>query len=243
MPTPVRTALGAVPNPILCLLAVDVFLALMHWAGPPVPEWAARGGYREYLWNLNREGNIPTWYASIQLAAIAALMLALASVSERRRRVRAVAVGGGALFLFMSLDEIAGLHEKFGRYLETVGDRSGTALEQTGPWMLIVVPVLLALLVLAAVVGWELLRDRRKLQWLYLTGLAIYVVSFAGGEVLQNFVSDQAYYDVVWAEEAGEMVGATLLLWATYELLRCEGVRLVSSSRNSSHSGPTTSIR
>jgi hypothetical protein len=78
---------------------------------------------------------------------------------------------------------------------------------------------------LAAYLGRDLLRDRRRAQVLYAAGVAAYVASFAGAELVSNFVSG-ANGGMVLLEETGEMIGATLLLWATYELARSHGFRL-----------------
>ncbi len=157
-------------------------------------------------------------------------MLSFAWVGAQRGRATVVLACAGLLFLFLSVDEMTMLHENFGGYLTTVfGDRSETALNRTGPWMLIVAPVFLAAMALAAYVGRELLRGRRKVQLLYAAGLTVYVASFAGAELLANFVA-RAEARTILFEETGEMMGATLLLWATYELVRSHGIRL--SARN-----------
>lgn len=234
-----RTALAAVPMPVLCLLGLDFAMVLLHVVGPPLPVWAAQAGPRDALWDLGRESNVPTWYSSVQLGLIGVMLLGFASVWTRGPRARVILAWAGLVFLFLSLDELAGLHEKFGRFLNIVlGNRSETALSQTGPWMLIVAPVLLAALLLAAYAGRDLLRDRRKVQLLYAAGLVVYVVSFAGLELAQNFVPPMSTgrYLVILVEETGEMVGATLLVWATYELVRSHGIRFFARDAGEPHS-------
>ena len=197
---------------------------------PPMPSWAVPPLTREQFWNLGFEVNFPSWYASVQLALIGVLMLSFAWVSAQRRATVVLACAG-LLFLFLSLDETAMLHENFAVTLATLpGDRRETALYLTGPWMLIVAPVFLAAMALAAYIGRQLLRGRRKVQLLYAAGLTVYVASFAGVELLLNFAAG-AQARVLLIEETGEMVGATLLLWATYELVHSHGIRF--SARNS----------
>jgi hypothetical protein len=222
-----RRVLARVPIPILVLFAMDLAMAILHVIGPLVPAWAARGDdNRDYLWDLDAEGNAPSWYSTMQLGLIGVLMLGLAAVRPQRARLTAILALAGLLFLFLSLDEQARLHEKFGSYLDEVGpDRKDTALDATGAWMLIVAPAFLGVIALGAYAGRDLLRGRRAVQALYAIGLVIYVGSFAGLELLLNFMPERER-QLETLEETGEMIGATLLLWATYELLRSHGIRI-----------------
>lgn len=54
--------------------------------------------------------------------------------------------------------------------------------------MVILTLVFLAAVGLAAWGGRDLLRCRRRAQVLYMVGLAVYVLSFAGLEAVKNFV-------------------------------------------------------
>ena len=227
-----RATLRSTRTPILYLFALDLLMAALHVLGPPLPAWSSATGYNDWVWDLGREGNVPSWYASFQLALVGLLLLAFASVSALRRRSSVVLVLGGLLFLFLSLDEIAGLHEKFGLYLNmTLGSRREASFDRTGPWMVIVTPVFLAAVGLAAWGGRDLLRGQRRAQLLYMAGLVIYVLSFAGLEAVENFVPRSGgWFPVDLVEETGEMVGVTFLLWATYELARSHGTRVVGYS-------------
>ena len=212
---------------ILALFAINVVLAVMHVLGPPVPSWAARGDDdREYLWDLTVEGNVPSWYSGTQLVLIGALMLGLAANLPRKRASTVVLVLTGLLFAFLSLDELVSLHEKFGRFLEDLGpERGDTAFGVTGVWFIVVAPAFVLVVAGLAYAGRELITGRRRVQLLYLAGLVLFVGSFAGLELLVNFVSERER-EIEVLEETGEMFGATVLLWATYELLRSHGVRV-----------------
>jgi hypothetical protein len=218
------------PRAVKWFFAADLFLALMHLIGPPVPEWAARAGNQDYLWGLSIEANIPTWYASVQLALIGGLLLVFAAVRPVPGRAPTwVAGASGVGFFFFSLDEQISIHENLGGLLEDlVGDRSGTAFEVTGPWALVAAPLFLGALALAAYLGRSLWQGRPRVWVLYLVGAALFTVSFAGLELLRNFIVARGH--LVLVEETGEMLGATLMLWGTIELLRSHGVRLIKDS-------------
>jgi hypothetical protein len=219
------------PGIVKCFFAADVLLALMHLIGPPVPEWAARAGNRDYLWGLSLEANIPTWYSSLQLALIGALLLAFAHVRPGPGRAPTWILGiVGAAFLFLSLDEQISIHENLGGLLEDlVGERGDTALEVTGPWMLVAAPLFLGGLALAAYLARPLWEGRRRVSVLYLAGAILFTASFAGLEALRNFIFARG--QLVLVEETGEMLGSTLLLWGTIELLHSHGVRVVAHGR------------
>lgn len=185
---PARTLTAAVPISILVLFALNLGLGLMHFVGPPVPEWAARGEDRGYLWDLTRERTVASWYTSMQLALIGALLIGFAG-TRPGGRAAVITVGlAGLLFLFLSLDELISLHEKFGRFLEEIGpERADAALGETGAWMLVVAPAFIAALAVGAWFGWSLLRGRRKAQVLFFAGVVVHVGSFAGLELLENW--------------------------------------------------------
>ena len=220
------------PLPVRCLFVADLLLVLLHVLGPPVPLWESRTGDEEYLWDLSAEGNLPTWYASVKLAILAVLLLAFAAVS-RGQRSRATWILGllGAAFLILSLDEQIGIHERLGPAIEdVVGERGGSALDVTGPWMLVAAPLFLGGLALAAYLGRDLLRDRRRIALLYLVGAVSFAVSFAGLELLRNFVGAGS---VPVIEETGELLAVTVLIWATLELMRSHQVRLIAARTHS----------
>jgi hypothetical protein len=224
MPSP-RALTHAVPLVILGLFAVNLMMVFMHVFAPPLPEWAARGSgvNRGYLWDMTRERTIPTWWSALQLALIGGLLLGFAAARPARRSAVITLAGTGLLFCFLSADEFIGLHEIFARYLDhALQDRSDTTLNRTGPWMLILAPLFLAALALAHG-GRDLLCGRRKVQLLYVAGIAVFLASAAGLEFLANWTGER-YFAAI--EEAGEMMGATLVVWATYELIRSHGFPL-----------------
>lgn len=101
MPAPVRIA--------ALLYTVNVALVVLHlafvWLDPVSIPFRA-------LLNLDAEGTIPAWYTSAQLLIIGLLFILAAS---RRPPGAAVApwflllIGAG--FVFLSMDEVAGVHE------------------------------------------------------------------------------------------------------------------------------------
>ena len=183
-------------------IAVLSFLAGFHWQ----------------LFKVGEESNVPTWYSSVQLFTIA---LVFAPLVIRDGGVRPLLWSVPGLFLLLSLDEVAMLHERLGRWLAAVGVGEGV---RTGPWFFAWVPIvgIVALVALAAIHPY--LRSRPRVAGLLLAAAAIYGGSAVGLEVVANLVppGSLAEKGLGFAEEYGEMLGATLFLWAAVEVHRAE---------------------
>lgn len=79
------------------------------------------GGFID-VFNVNDEPSIPTWYASAALAVSAALLAAIAATLRARREARDLPAWTAlsVIFTLLSLDEIAGIHERVGRLLHDI---------------------------------------------------------------------------------------------------------------------------
>lgn len=72
------------------------------------PRWELKG----WLWHLDQEWNIPSTFASMQLALVAGAALAAATLGRAyRRRYRLFIAAIGLFFLFLAWDEYFTLHE------------------------------------------------------------------------------------------------------------------------------------
>jgi hypothetical protein len=177
------------------------------------------------LVDLDEEANLPAWYSSSQILVLGLLLGLFAFIMRDRRPSPLLPAGALSLIcLALSLDETAQIHEWIGNQsdkLMATGTRKGSLFGHTGIWMFILGPLFL----IAITVLWRrlspYLRGRGRVVRLYLLGFFVYVVSALGVEILANFVSpDQADSVVqIVCEEFGEMLGVTLLIWATLELI------------------------
>lgn len=128
-----------IPTPILLLFVIDLALGLAYLAdglaGHPYPRLTR-------FIDLNREGNLPAWYASIQWFGVACLWGVFAQHSVRRASPRSWSLVAITLvFVTLSLDEIAQLHEWLGRLTDRWlpgGSRANTPFGETGIWMVVI---------------------------------------------------------------------------------------------------------
>ena len=163
--------------------------------------------------DLDTELNVPTWF-SVLLLLLAAAALGYIGVRAKHEGDRFAGHWRGLawIFLFMSLDETAGLHGLMTRPVRQALHLGGALYYA---W---VVPAIIALAVFGVVYlkfVWNLPRPTRGLM--ILSG-AVYVAGALGGELVEG--AHQAAHGIdlafVWmtvAEEALEMSGVVLFIY------------------------------
>lgn len=139
-----------VPALILVLFIIDIALGLGYIFNELLrrPYWKLTA-----LLDLNREGNLPTWYPSIQWFCVAIFLGLFAHRNFSLRQKRSwLLVVVSLLFLVLSLDEVAEIHEWLGQEVDVLlpgGTRHNTLVHSTGIWMLAIgVPFLALFIVL-----------------------------------------------------------------------------------------------
>jgi hypothetical protein len=173
------------------------------------------------LFDVNSEGNVPSWFSSLLLAG-GALAAGLVAAMVRRVGGRDAGhwAGLAAVLLLLSLDEVAALHERLrGPAATVLGDAARGPLRVA--W---VVPGLLLVLVVGIVFVGFVARLPADTGRLVVAAGAMYVGAAVGVEAISGMVldaqGDRALYLLVTAAEEGlEMSGSVLLLYATMRVL------------------------
>ena len=193
-----------------------VAVAVVSGAGLLVDLGAWRdpeSGWAHALWpvaSLSAEGNVPTWFASSLLLACAVFAGAIATeqatTAPWRRHWWGIAVALG----WVSLDEVAGLHEHLGGHLDT----GGFLYFDWVIWAAAIV----------ALLGVIYLQFLRALPSPVRGRLVIAAVVFVAGALVLELPlgwwteyagSDSLGYALIdWLEETLELVGASLALVA-----------------------------
>ena len=169
---------------------------------------------------LNNEETFASWYSSMALLGVAAL---LGAVAQRARRSEGSYplhwAALAAIFVAMSLDESARLHEMADTRLKSALDTGG---------LLYFAWVLPALAVVAAVVVsyLGLLRSLPpRTRALFVLAGVVYVLGAAGGEMLQGPIVEERgtenapFVILSTVEEVFEMVGVAILVYALLDYL------------------------
>ena len=188
------------------------------------------------MFDLDMEGNVPAWYSSMKLLAVGLCLYVYGRLILLNDRLAGwLILAAAALFAYLSLDEGAELHEKFGNRLTLLATdgvgRTDTPFEITGLWMVFFGPPLL----LALVGGIVFLRKRLSIPYdvfaKALAGAVIFAIAAGPGDILVNYVTGNAHIIQTAAEELGEMVGVTLILWASMTLLAQQKPVVVGEAR------------
>ena len=181
------------------------------------------------LFDLNREGNLPTLYASMTLLLCACLLAVIGAIKLCMRDAFFWHWAGLAcVFLFLSVDEGVALHERLTDPFRTTLDESGLLYQAA--W---IIPYL-ALLgsFLALYFRFALHLPRRTMLRFVLAG-AIFVGGSIGGEllgalhhVLLGKQLDMSYALLIALEEGMEMGGIVVFVFAVVSYLGNEVERL-----------------
>ena len=180
--------------------------------------------------NLNREGNLPTWYAAIQLFIVGSLfgLFAWRHFDRRQRRSWLLQMLP-LMFWLMSLDEVAQLHETIGALSQTLFTNAHVAqtiFPKTGYWIVVIgAPFLLMAFGLFRAVRSYLAHPPHLLR-LFLLGFVVMMIGALGFETLHNYIGDKGTmwrFMLIVAEEMSEMIGVTIMLWAAVDLLKAHG--------------------
>lgn len=193
---------------VALLLLECTFRYLHTW---PLPWWPTRKWF-----DLNLEGTIPVWFSSTQLLIVALV----ASYCVWRERLSKSGSGVGwlpviGLFLYISLDETAQLHEPIGRWL---GHMISIEIIKGGAvfyWLVAFLPAIGISVAYLTIFFWRKFRTRPRVLTLVFVGLLSWVGAL-GCEAAQGLYSlegSTARHVVGW-EEFLEMAGATFFLLA-----------------------------
>jgi hypothetical protein len=177
------------------------------------------------LFDLNQENNIPTWYSGIVLFTTAsALGVVAAAKHQARARFARHWTSLAFIFLYMSVDELTRIHEKWGRLLEKpLGNLRDPQVMGGALRNLWVIPAFLV----AAAIGLAYVRflfhlPARTRNLFAATGIA-FVIATVGMEMAGASISagggrfTPGFMVVATAEEVTEMASIAVFLCAVLD--------------------------
>lgn len=186
------------------------------------------------LFSVNTEQTIPTWYSSLLLFA-AALLFLLVSVGKSGiiARGRWLWTSLAVIFLYLSLDEAASIHEIAAKWLQTDFELSGF---WTFGWQLAALPFLALFGLIYFRFWWQLPRPTR------LHFMVAGVVYVGGAFVVEGISAARwdalgglsyGYLVIATVEELCEMLGVIILIYGLLTYLVNEGYTLAFMPPNS----------
>lgn len=165
--------------------------------------------------NIDRESNIPTYFSSVLLLTAAALLAVIALSKSKANELFARHWGAlSAIFLLMSLDEAANLHERLISPLQRLLGASG--------WFRFawVIPGMIFVAVLALSYLKFLLHLPKLTKAFFLLAGSLYVGGALGMEMIAGQYADLhgvenfTYSMITTVEEALEMSGVVVFIYA-----------------------------
>lgn len=220
------------PKRILTVLIalVGLLVALSIW-GQRIKYFGVadiRGAWHEFLLDLlmqaffmDAEGNITTFVNALLLFIPALLLFVIAAwKSGLKDRFRFHWLGLALVFLFLSFDEAAVLHERLIKPMRAILGADGIF------YFTWVVPGLIAVAIFGLAYLMFFLHLETKFKILFFISLAIYIGGVIGGEMVSGYYAANlgqknfTYAMVASFEESIEMFGASLIVYSLLEYLK-----------------------
>jgi hypothetical protein len=189
---------------------------LLYYLGPYKLLWQF-----ERLFNLNKEFNVPTLFSSLLLFFGAAL-LSLIAFHNKRSRYFIYWLGLAAIFLFLSVDEGAQIHESIIKATRRQFNASGLFRSS---W---VIPYAIFVVTVFVVYLKFLFHLPTRIRWLFLIAGSMYVAGAMGFEMIaandweQTKKIDAFTVTLETLEETLEMTGILIFIYALLAYLEAE---------------------
>ena len=204
---------------VACMIALVVLCLAGQYCHFVLHHDRVLGLIRDF--DLDEEANVPTWFETVTLVLAAALLEVAARVNRSVRdgrwvRWRVLSSG----FLFMSLDELASIHERFRLPLQMLRN-----VPKFRAFSWVVPAAVLVALLFAFFLPWLRKLPERTRNGLLLAG-AIFVAGAVGFEALGGIVAmiagmdNWTYVATYMVEETLEMTGCLLLIVTMLQYLR-----------------------
>ena len=186
------------------------------------------------LFFMKSENSLPTWYSSFMLLC-SALLLAVISYAKKSNRDRYVYHWGALsiIFLYLSVDEAATVHERISRLgrmlLKSYGLDPSTILYGLVKHAWVVPYAGLVIIFVLFYFSFFLTLPARQ-RFLFLAAATFYVGGAMGLEVFKELFREEGFIHNAMSslEEPFEMVGILVFIYALLDYLRSyvKGIRL-----------------
>jgi hypothetical protein len=193
---------------IIAVFLFDALLILLHLFF----------GAANDLINLDKEGNIPTYYAGAKLLAVGILILLL--IYRQPERTGWAWLPLGIMFVYLAADEMLELHERltFALYPAIFAGLAWFS-NHVFYWVILFLP----LIILAVAYIYFLIRYFSQIpprtKTLYFAGLGLYVAVIALEFIGGLFTDAPIGYHLMTLEESAEFLGTTCFLWGTIDII------------------------
>lgn len=208
---------------VVFLLAGVAVLVLLHTLSYAMYYMAPYGDIGGLLpkFDLDAELSVPTWYAQM-LLAIAAGLLLLIGIHKRKEQapyaIHWLLLGG--IFMYISVDEGAALHELSIEPIRNIFGITGGILYHA--W---IIPAVVIMIILTMLYLRFFLSLPKNIRYLFVVSACVYIggalgVEMAGGYYLSTYGDGVGYTIIVTVEEVMEKVGVIIFIGALLLYIR-----------------------
>ena len=204
---------------------IVIFLTLAHIIG----QWAAfylglEGEHKSIVvwFDLDEELNFPSYYATVSLL-FCSLLLAIITFAKKKSGEQYIYwLGLAVVFLFLSVDELIGIHESLKSKVQVALHTSESFYSA---W---VIPYSISLIIFLLVYVKFVFNLPSKTRILFLIAGSVYVSGAVGMELIREFYS-KLYADnitfvtiIITIEELLEMTGVVIFIYALMSYIDSE---------------------
>lgn len=209
---------------VVLLVAMSIFGQYVRFFGI----WEIHSYWQEFAMDmlntpfyLDAESNIPTFINSLMLF-IPAILLGLIStwkfsIRDKYRFQWAVL---SVIFLLLSIDEVATLHERLIKPMRAIFGAEGIF------YFAWIIPGIVAIIVFAIAFLTFFFHLDRKFKMLFFFSLVVYITGVIGGEMVSGYFASTmglknfTYAVVASVEESVEMIGCSFIIYSLLEYLK-----------------------
>lgn len=200
---------------------IIVFLILANIAGMVSKYYF--GSHRVALFDLDKEGNIPTLYSAVTLLVSAGLFAVIAIAKKRQgKREYLYWAGLAIIFLFLSVDDGAAIHENIIRPLRNALNTSGAL------YFAWVIPYGIFVVTLGLIYFRFLFSLPMRIRYLIIFAGILFVGGALGFELIGGYWTEiygqenVAYTLITTCEQSLQMAGILVLIYALMSYISSE---------------------
>jgi hypothetical protein len=206
---------GRLPQLVAVLFSGVLLMGLCHMTALT---FGAQFWQLERIFHLGREGNAPTWFSSMLLFFAGLLAFDLSRKAERTRRF--VFVTFGVIFLFLSCDETASLHETISQLIKTkvVWTQFLDGAFPATKWPIYVGPPVMVGSFFAVRHAKHAFGMNSNAFRLFVIGGSLFFLAAFGLELTENLLTTDSLAPWrpvnIFVEELFEMTGVVFVIWS-----------------------------
>lgn len=178
------------------------------------------------FFDLDKEGNLGSWFSSSQLLLIGFVCLAIQFISRKtdNNYPKPIFLFGFFIFVFLSCDEATSIHEKINHVFAILNLYSLNFRDNLGLWILPYTIVMLSILFLLKDSFIKLWKEHRSELILAISGGMVFLLGAIVLEIISYlYLRDRQHMTLYYIESAFEeyfeMLGATIMLVAAGKIL------------------------